>query len=125
MLYLYGFALPINPNDRVTLPVSLSPDDSLLEEKLQLVQQLNLPPRITLNIDGHLTDESKQLAKILSGSSFVSIDGNGRDEVPYLRGIFDEYLVQLNLCSDGESLFVNYYLDSQKSIIGKAIEALK
>ena len=105
--------------------MSLSPDDPLLEEKLQLVQELHLPPRLTLNIDGHLTDESERLAKILSGPSTVGTDEKNEHLAPYLLGIFEEYLVRLNLCTDGEAPFVKYYLDSQRSIIGKAIDALK
>jgi len=124
LLYLYGFALPINSNDRVTLPVSLLPDDILLEDKLQLIQEFKLPPRLTLDVDGHLNNESNRLAKILSAQSQTTIDQDNEYYIPYLLNLFNEYLNKLNMCSDDEK-FIKYYLYSQKLIVQKAIENLK
>lgn len=124
LLYLYGFTFPINPNDRVTLPVSLSPDDILLEDKLRLIQELKLPPRLTLNINGHLNNESNRLAKILSAQTQATIDQENEYYAPYLLNLFNDYLNKLNICSDDE-IFIKYYLDSQKLIIQNAIENLK
>jgi hypothetical protein len=124
LLYLYGFALPINSNDRVTLPVSLLPDDSLLDDKLRLIQEFKLPPRLTLNVDGNLSYESNQLAKILSAQTQATIDQENEYYAPYLRNLFNEYLNKLNMCSDDE-IFIKYYLDSQKLIVQNAIENLK
>ncbi|UJR22626.1 hypothetical protein I4U23_025667 [Adineta vaga] len=124
LLYLYGFALSTNPYDRVTLPVSLSPDDALLEDKLHLVKELNLPPRLTFNINGHLTDESNRLVKILSAQTQATIDQENEYYKPYLRNLLNEYLDNLNLCSDQE-IFTKYYLDSQKLIVQKVLDNLK
>jgi len=124
LLYLYGFALPINSNDRVTLPVSLLPDDVLLKDKLELIQELKLPPRLTLDSNGHLSNESNRLAKILSAQSQMTIDKDNEYYIPYLRNLFNEYLNKLNMCSDDEK-FIKYYLYSQKLIVQKAIENLK
>jgi len=124
LLYLYGFALPINPNDRVTLPVSLLPDDILLDDKLRLIQEFKLPPRLTLNVNGNLSYESNQLAKILSAQTQATIDQENEYYTPYLRNLFNEYLNKLNMCSDDE-MFIKYYLDSQKLIVQNAIENLK
>ncbi|CAF1257657.1 unnamed protein product [Adineta steineri] len=125
LLYLYGFALPINSNDRVTIPVSLQPDDILLEDKLQLIQQLNLPPRLTLDMNGNLSHKSNQLAKILSAQTQATINQQNEYYTPYLLNLFTEYLNKLNLCSDNDETFTKYYLDSQKLIIQKAIDNLK
>jgi hypothetical protein len=124
LLYLYGFALPINSNDRVTLPVSLLPDDILLEDKLELIRELKLPPRLTLDINGHLSNESNRLVKILSAQSQTTIDKDNEYYIPYLLNLFNEYLNRLNMCSDDEK-FIKYYLYSQKLIVQKAIENLK
>ncbi len=124
LLYLYGFALSMNPNDRVTLPVSLLPDDILLDDKLQLIRELKLPPRLTLDVNGHLSNESNRLAKILSAQTQVTIDKDNEYYRPYLLDLFNEYLNKLNMCSDNEK-FVKYYLDSQILIVQKAIEYLK
>lgn len=124
LLYLYGFTLPINSNDRVTLPVSLLPDDTLLEDKLQLIRELKLPPRLTLDIHGHLSNESNRLAKILTAQTQMIIDKDHEYYKPYLLNLFNEYLNKLNLCSDNDK-FIKYYLCSQKLIVEKAIENLK
>ncbi|CAF1122413.1 unnamed protein product [Rotaria sp. Silwood1] len=124
LLYLYGFTLSNNPNDRVTLPVSLLPNDILLEDKLQLIQELKLPPRLTLNIYGHLNDQSNRLVKILSAQTHETIDKENEYYLPYLYNLFNEYLNKLNMCSDNE-IFIKYYLYSQKSIVQKAIDNLK
>ncbi|CAF4410308.1 unnamed protein product [Rotaria sp. Silwood2] len=124
LLYLYGFTLSNNPNDRVTLPVSLLPDDILLEDKLQLIQSLKLPPRLTLDINGHLNDESNRLVKILSAQTHETIDKENEYYRPYLLNLFNEYLNKLNMCSDDEK-FIEYYLDSQKLIVQKAIDNSK
>ncbi|CAF2147222.1 unnamed protein product [Rotaria magnacalcarata] len=124
LLYLYGFTLSDNPNDRVTLPVSLLPDDVLLADKLRLIQELNLPPRLTLNCNGHLNEQSNRLVKILSAQTHTSIDIENEYYKPYLLNLFSEYLNELNACSDDEK-FIKYYLDSQKCIVQKAIDNLK
>lgn len=124
LLYLYGFALPTNPNDRVTLPVSLVPDDIFLQDKLQLIRELQLPPRLTLDCNGHLNNQSNRLAKILSAQSQASIDKDNDYYIPYLLNLLNDYLTQLNMCTDDEQ-FMKYYLDSQKLIVKKAIENLK
>ena len=124
LLYLYGFALPINPHDRVTLPVSLSPEDSLLEDKLHLLKELNLPPRLTVNADGHLTSDAHRLAKILSAQTHAEIDTEHEHYQPYLANLLTDYLGQLNTCSD-EDVLTKYYLDGQKAIVHKAAENLK
>lgn len=123
LLYLYAFALPNNPNDRVTIPVSLSSDDSLAEEKLLLIQSLNLPARLTVNIDGHLNDESKVLAKILSAPSMDLVQDTHPCYSSYLLDLFKDYQNKLNSCSD-QTVFVKYYLDGQKSILEKAMQHL-
>ena len=124
LLYLYGFTLPINSNDRVTLPVSLLPDDVLLEDKLRIIQESNLPPRLTLDINGELSNQSIRLTKILSAQSQTTIDKDNEYYTSYLLNLFDEYLNKLNMCSDDDK-FIKYYLDSQKLIVQKAIENLK
>jgi hypothetical protein len=124
LLYLYCFALPINPNDRVTLPVSLLPDDVLLDDKLQLIRELELPPRLTLDGNGNLSHESNRLVKILSAQTQPTIDKDHEYYRPYLLDLLNEYLNNLNMCSDNEK-FIKYYLDSQKLIVQKAIEYLK
>ena len=124
LLYLYEFALSVNPNDRVTLPVSLLSDDILLEDKLRLIQELKLPPRLTLDINGHLNDESYRLVKILSAQTRATIDKENKYYKSYLNNLYNEYLHKLNICSD-EKQFIKYYLDSQKLIIRKAIDNLK
>ena len=116
LLYLYGFALPNNPNDRVTLPVSLAPDDPLLDEKLTLLRSLELPARLTLDRDGHLTKESETLVKILSPPSTDS---------SYLLELFEDYQKALNASTSNSMQFVACYLESQKSIIAKAIDSLR
>lgn len=116
LLYLYGFALPNNPNDRVTLPVTLSPADPLLQEKLRRIEELHLPPRLTLDLHGLLTEESTQLALILTEKNEA--------DITYLKDLYDEYRTQLNQCSD-DLPFIKYYLDNQKSIVEKAKEQLK
>lgn len=124
LLYLYGFTFPSNPHDRVTLPVSLPPDDSLLQEKFQRIQELQLPPRLTLNCHGHLTNESNHLVKILSAQSLETLDQDHQYSTPYLLNLLNDYLTALNDC-DTDEKFVKYYLDSQKMIVHKAIENLK
>lgn len=116
--------MPNNPNDRVTLPVSLSPDDSLLDDKLSLIQQLKLPPRLTLDVNGHLNEESNRLVKILTAQTHTDIDKDHEDYKPYILNLLNEYSDKLNMCSDDE-IFVKHYLDSQKLIIQKAIGNLK
>ncbi|CAF0923941.1 unnamed protein product [Adineta ricciae] len=124
LLYLYGFCQPVNLNDRVTLPVSLSPDDLLLEDKLRLVKELHLPPRLNFDIDGHLTNDSQRLVKVLSAQTLTTIDHVSEHCKPYLQNLLNEYLENLNLCTD-EEMFTKYYLDSQKSIVQKALNDLE
>ena len=124
LLYLYGFALPNNPNDRVTLPVSLSPDDPLLQEKLRLIEELHLPPRLTLDLHGQLNEESKRLAHILAAQSTPISTGMNALDTAYLLNLYEEYQEQLNTCSE-DLPFVHYYLENQKSITAKAREDLK
>ena len=124
LLYLYGFAFPTNSNDRVTLPVSLSPDDALLQEKFQRIQELQLPPRLTFDYHGRLSDESNQLVKILSAQSVDTLDQDHPYSVPYLLSLLNDYLDALNKCGTDEK-FVKYYVDSQKCIVHKAVENLK
>ncbi|CAF1113429.1 unnamed protein product [Rotaria sordida] len=126
LLYLYGFTLSNNPNDRITLPVNLLPDDILLEDKLQLIQELKLLPRLTLDINGHLNNESNRLVKILSAQTYETINKENEYYKPYLLNLFNEYLNKLNMCSDDDNeKFIKYYLYSQKLIIQKAIDNLK
>lgn len=124
LLYLYAFAFASNPNDRVTLPVSLSPDDVLLQEKLQLIQEHRLPPRLTFDYQGHLTMESKQLVQILSTQSSDGLDKDHQYSMPYVVRLLNDYAAALDQCNEDET-FVKYYLDSQKLIVHKALENSK
>jgi hypothetical protein len=124
LLYLYAFALANNPNDRVTLPVSLSPEDPLLQDKLRLIEEFRLPPRLTLDVHGRLTDESTRLALILASHSSPILAENNPLDTTYLMNLYEEYRTQLNLCSDDLPL-IKHYLENQRSIIDKAREHLK
>ena len=124
LLYSYDFTLLVNPNDCVTLPVSLLSDDILLQDKFQLIQELELPPRLTVDINGHLNDESHRLVQILSAQTRATIDRENKHYKSYLYNLYNECLHKLNMCSD-EKQFIKYYLDSQKLIIRKAIDNLK
>lgn len=124
LLYLYGFSLPMNVNDRVTLPVCLLPDDNLLEDKLQLIHELKLPPRLTFDINGQLNNESERLVKILSAQTQMTIDKDNEYYTSYLLNLLNEYFNKLNQCSNDEK-FIKYYLDTQKLIVEKTIENLK
>jgi len=122
LLYLYGFALPNNPNDRVTVPVSLSSDDNLLGEKLQLIRELKLPPRLTFDSNGQLSEESKRLAMILSSQSIATFDQQHQFYASFILNLLNEYLEKLNSCceGEGEGVFIQRYLSSQKLIMEKA-----
>ena len=108
----------------MTLPVSLPPDDVLLQDKLQLIQEHQLPPRLTFDYHGHLTTESKQLVNILSAQSSDAFDKNHQYSMPYVVRLLNDYAAALDRCSEDEK-FVKYYLDSQKLIVHKAIENSK
>lgn len=104
--------------------MSLSPDDVLLNDKLRLIQEFKLPPRLTLNVNGQLNDESNRLVKILSAQTQVTIDTDNEYYKSYLLNLLNEYFEKLNMCSEDER-FIKYYLDNQKLIVQKAIENLK
>jgi hypothetical protein len=125
LLYLYGFTLNNNHHDRVTIPVCLTVDDPLVNDKLQLIETLKLPARLTIDRHGQLTDQSKQLAHILSTTSLDRLDETNVFYTSYLLSLFDEYRQKLDLCSSDSTSITRYYLDSQKSIIEQAIEHMK
>lgn len=101
-----------NPNDCVTLPVSLSPDDPSIEEKLRLIREHQLPPRLILDRQGTLTEPSKLLASILS------------DSPSFLTELFRQYEADLSRCPKNDSNFSKHYLDGQQEIIRRAIERI-
>lgn len=108
----------------MTLPVSLSPDDVLLQEKLQLIQEHQLPPRLTFGYHGYLTTESKQLVRILSAQSSDAFDKDHQYSIPYIVRLLNDYAAALDQCTEDEK-FVKYYLNGQKLIVHKAIENSK
>ncbi len=64
LVFQYGFALPSNPFDKVTLLAFLSEEDPLLPAKVSLLKLYNLSPKLIITHQQGFTDESTVVAQI-------------------------------------------------------------